>query len=241
MSVRVARYAHSAVAAAAVLLAGAVHASPVGVDGTLGSEWAGVTAVSVALDPSAPISNFGAPSVGVTNVGYSVYLRGDANYLYGAVVSDGNTNGLNFANLYFDVNHAGHSNFGIEVTNGDSFQPGGPGGFDISAYLAVAQSAGDIDHVIEFALSWDYLTGNPDGYLPTGLDLTSGVQLRLSQSFGYSVAGGDMDPATNTRLGSAAQAATVPEPSSAALGLLALGAVAFVRRKTAKTTGKIAR
>ena len=60
----------------------------------------------------------------------------------------------------------------------------------VSAYLAVAQSAGDIDHVIEFALSWDYLTGNPDGYLPTGLDLTSGVQLRLSQSFGYSVGGG---------------------------------------------------
>jgi len=234
MSVRSIRYA---VSAAALLLAAGAYADPVGVDGVLGSEWTGVTPTVVALDPNAPTSNFGAPSAGVTNVGYSVYLRGDANYMYGLLVSDGNTNGLNFANLYFDVNHSGHSNFGMEVTNDDSFDPGVAGNFDMSQYLTVATGTSNGDEVIEFALSWSYFSNNPDGYLPSGIDPTTGMQLRLSQSFGYSVAGGDMDPSTNARLGTVAEAATVPEPSSAALGLLALGAAAFVRRKTTRKVG----
>jgi hypothetical protein len=226
---------HTSFLAAALFAATAAQAAPVGVDGTLGTEWAGVTATTVGYDAAAPTSNFGTPGLNNHNVGYSVYYRADATYLYGLLRANGDTGGLNFANLYFNTDLVGGSDLGIELDNNRSFKPGANGYYDLTGYLSVAHSLGNLNHVIEWSLSWAYINSNPDSFLPAGTNSANGIQLRLSQAFGYSVAGGDMNPATfaGPRFGTVAQAAanTVPEPASLALAACALLAAAAVRRQ----------
>jgi hypothetical protein len=221
--------------AAALLAATAASAAPVGVDGSFGAEWAGVSATVVGYDAAAPTSNFSTPGLNNHNVGYRVYYRADSQYLYGLLQSNGDTNGLNFANLYFNTDLVGGSDFGIELDNNRAFKPGSPGYYDLSGALSVAHSLGNLNHVIEWSLSWAYINSNPDNILPAGTNSANGIQLRLSQAFGYSVAGGDMDPATfaGPRFGTVAQAAanTVPEPASLALAAFALLAAAGARRR----------
>lgn len=210
------------------------------VDGTRDAAYGAAKSV-VAEDPNAPTSNFGNPSNSAT-VGYSVYLTSDANNVYGFLETS-NPNALPFANLYFDLDPAAKngSDLGFELGNGGAtaFIPGknGMAGFSTSVpsadYQFVAGSSG-----IEFSLA-NSLFSQPIPGLAyyTGQTFPANgesVVLRLSQSFGYSVAGGQSYGAD--RLGSVMIASGVPEAATWALMIVGFGAVgAAVRRKTGKS------
>jgi hypothetical protein len=228
MSFKAGRLAFALGAAMACAFASA---APVSIDGVIGAEWAGVSVATVAHDPSAPTSNFGAPGPTTQGASYSVRVRGDGSYIYVAlqITGDAASSAGNFANLYFDSNPpaADGSDIGLEVTNGVYFIPGVPGSYDASAYLTYDSTShpGTIELAIANSFFTSGLKGSPVA--------TGDVVLRLSQSFGYSVAGG----ATygSTRLGSASvlPATSIPEPTSLALTGIALSALAGWRRRRA--------
>ena len=201
----------------------------VGVDGLYGAEWTGVTATHVTHDDNAEIGNFQDPGPTTAGASYDVYLRSDSTYLYGLInVTDHLEDSAgSFANLYFDLDPQNNngSDWGMETTNSRSFVPGVGGYYDISSDLTFATT----DTGVEFALKWSRLMNgsNPDivgagvgPVLPDGK-----VTLRLSQSFGFSVAGGDSYGPD--RLGSVF--APVPEPAS--MTALGLGVIALIRRR----------
>lgn len=218
----------SAAVAACLAFASAAQAAPIGIDGVIGAEWGAPTA-TVTYDPGAPLGNFGSP--GTTNhiVGYSVYTRTDGNYLYGAVAASGPTLGNNFANIYYDVDGIGGSDLGIEVTNDRFFIPGVPGytndTLNVSSFFLGTG-------VIEWAIDWTMFTADPYNILTTNTAPGGLVTTRLSQSFGYSVAGGSSYGVN--RLGAVNAPATVPEPTTLVLigmALLTLFGVAANRRR----------
>ena len=205
----------------------AAHAAPIGVDGTIGAEWGAPTS-AVGYDVNAATGTFGAPGNTSNNVAYSIYLRSDANYLYGAVKAAGGTGGLDFANIYFNVDGlpSPGSDLGIEVTNDRFFLPGVPGYTNDSSNLATyATGTG----VIEFAIDWSMLLDDPYGMGFNTASPGGTVLMTLSQSFGYSVAGGASYGAN--RLGAVVVPAEVPEPASLALVGVALAGLATVRRR----------
>ncbi len=177
---------------------------------------------------TAPESNFGDPTNQSDTVAYTISLSEDATNLYGTITERqdlGGTynSGLLFANLYFGTGSSAGmtSDLGIEVTNNDAFIPGVPGsvlltgtGFSFTADAATG--------VITFTLPWQFLETDPLGLGFTTVSAANpDVMLRLSQSFGYSVAGGDSYGAD--RLGLEMLPVGVPEPGS--IGLLAAGLV----------------
>lgn len=201
----------------------------VGVDGLYGSEWNGVSSTHVTHDPNAPEGNFQSAGPTTTGASYDIYLRSDSTYLYGLMNVTDNLefSAGSFANLYFDLDpqNGNGSDWGMETTNNRSFVPGVGGYYDLSGNLVFATTATGV----EFALNWSYLMdgANPDvTYYGAGPVLPGGkVTLRLSQSFGYSVAGGPSYG--EDRLGSVF--APVPEPAS--MSVLILGGIALVRRR----------
>lgn len=214
--------------------AAAASASPVSVDGVLGAEWAGVTPVSVLYNPAAPVSNFGTPTNENSEVACDIYTRDDGTYVYVGLTTAGNyAGGLNFANLYFDTDPNTGSDLVFEALNERVLDPNVLVPFNYTAgsadiHYALTAGSASAPSVIEFAVPNSFFLTDPLGVgFPVA---TSEVQLRLSQSFGYSVAGG----ATygNDRLGVVA----VPEPAGIVLlGCAAVGAIGYsLKRRRAQ-------
>ena len=212
---------------AASLASGVAFAAPVGIDGLIGAEWNGVTAVTVAHNALAPTSNFGTPGPTTAGASYSIRMRGDGSFVYVVlqITGDASASAGNFANLYFDTNPGTGSDLGIEVTNGTYFIPGGPGGFSALPYLTFDSTSNP--GTIELAIDNSFFTSG----LQSSPAATSQVQLRLSQSFGYSVAGGATYGAARLGLASVLPSAEVPEPGSLALALAALVGLGAARRR----------
>lgn len=200
-----------------------------GIDGVIGADWSGggVITHSVAYDPAAPLGNFGSP--GPTNhaVAYNTYMRGDGSYIYLAVAANpaggGSAAGLQFMNVYLSTTGGG-SNVGLEVLNNNFFIPGGASGF--SAVGQSTWSSNSSTGVIEVAIPVSFFTTDPLGMGFSTANPASGlVQWRISQSLGYSAAGGSSYGVD--RLG----VVTLPTPGAAAL--LGVGGLAAFRRRRA--------
>jgi hypothetical protein len=141
-----------------------------------------------------------------------------------------------FANLYFDTDPQNNngSDVGFEVTNNQYFIAGVSGYYDATPYLTYAVSPAQ--DVVELAIANSFFTNGPLAGITGGYPAaTNDVTLRLSQSFGYNVAGGPDYGAT--RLGTAS-IASIPLPSSASAGAVilgVLGAYRFSRRQKLPT------
>ena len=209
-----------AVASTALALSATAPASAaVTIDGVLDAAYGAPTA-TVSYDPAAPTSNFNAPTAASNTIGYSIYLTSDANYVYGYLQTTSPTTANNFANLYFDVDagNGATSDVVYEITN----QTGSVGGVPFPAPITFFAGNG----VIEFALPNFYLGAHAPGDV---------VYLRMSQSFGYSVAGGPSygtDSLGAITIGGAA--AAVPETATWAMMLAGFAMVggALRRRST---------
>ena len=187
----------------------------------------------VAFSPVAPEGNFATPTAFSDTTAYSIFLLDQGGFYYGFLKATTNT-GLAFANLYFDLDPANNngSDIGIEVVNSRAFIAGS----SIYAPVAGLQFVVSADGTgIEFVVPNSTFTGPIAGltYAPGQQFASNGsnVTLRLSQSFGYSVAGG----ATygNDRLGAVTLvgAAAVPEPETLTMLGLGLGALVLARRR----------
>jgi hypothetical protein len=186
-----------------------------------GSGFSATPTSVVTYDPSAPDSNFGTPTSTTKYAPYDIFTKSDATYLYVMVseTTGGAAAAGSFANLYFGtgVSATSGSDVGFEVSNSDVFVPGGSGTTS-TAGTGISFASLDGGTVIEFAVPFTYFELDPQNI---GFDKVTATDpdiiLRLSQSFGYSVAGG-ADYGTD-RLGLFVDpnVAAVPEPVSALL------------------------
>ncbi len=234
--------AHTAIFAAAVLGAATAHAAIV-VDGNYDAAYGAATA-TVAYDPAAPDSNFSDPTNASKFIGYSIFLKADNGAVYGYLRADpsvGASAGA-FANVYFDIDpkravpNGSDIGFELGATSHNVFVAGTPGTV-VGAGIVTAVSADQLG--VEFKIPNSFFTTPVAGLTYYGNEefpsVGGPVTLRLSQSFGYSVAGG----ATygNDRLGSVTLAAASPTPEPAAWALMIggfglVGAAARRRRST---------
>jgi hypothetical protein len=211
------------------------------VDGAYDADY-GAAKSTVAYNPSAPNSNFQTPTNESDAIGYNIYLSSDANYVYGFLETFGPGTSIgSLSNLYFDIDPANGngSDLGFEITNNRAFIPG-IGGYSsaLTGLLDFATTATTVEFRLANSLftagapGIDYANANAiyDPY-PAFPTLGDKVTLRLSQSFGYSVAGGaSYGP---DRLGSVILGG-VPEPSTWAmmlLGFLGAGSAIRMRRR----------
>jgi hypothetical protein len=191
--------------------AGAANAG-ITVDGLYDSDYGAATA-TVTHDPAAPTGNFGTPGNTTAGASYQTFLKDEGGVVYGLVqiTGDAASSAGSFANVYFGTS-AG-STIGFEITNGNVFQPGGIGPFPLSYSFAVSADGTGI----EFKLPESFFETTVDG-INAGLHPGDQSIWRLSQSFGYSVAGGDsFGP---DRLGGVTLSGAVPEPRTWAMMIL---------------------
>jgi hypothetical protein len=195
-------------------------AQAITVDGILDAGY-GASTATVLYDASAPDGNFQAATNKSNTVGYSIYLADQAGTLYGYLQGGPGTS-LPFANLYFGLNHGVNGSiFGFELGSAspDAFTPGSPGSVPAPGTQFIA-----VGNNIEFSIPNSYFEGGL-----TGLSNTTYAQagdiitLRLSQSLGYSVAGGSAFYDVNTRLGEVTLVDVPATPLPAALPLFATG------------------
>jgi hypothetical protein len=178
------------------------------------------------------MGNFGSPSNLTDYNPYTIYTNADATNYYVGLVSDSpiNAGNLDFANLYFSTNLPEGSTVGFETENSRAFIPGGSGYSDytVSSGIVLDDTSTATQYAIEFSVPLSFFTTDPLGMGFT--KATTDVELRLSQTFGYSVAGGS--DYGDGRFGDFSPAAT-PEPSTLTLGGLAAFAcvIPIARRK----------
>ncbi len=203
-------------------------ANAIVVDGVLDAGY-GASQSTVIYDPAAPTGNFQSATNASNTVGYNIYLTDQAGTLYGFLQGGPGTS-LPFANLYFGLNHdqVNGSIFGFELgsANPDAFTPGAGGSVPAPATQFVA-----VGNNIEFAIPNSYFEGGLTGLANTTYAQNGDIiTLRLSQSLGYSVAGGSTFYDVNTRLGEVVLADVSATPLPAALPLFAsgLGAMGFI-------------
>lgn len=227
-----------AASAALALLPSAALATPV-IDGAYDAEY-GLATAFVTLNPGVASYDFGAPTQYSEATGYEIFLTSDANSVFGYLKADAPGAGP-FANLYFDLDPANGngSDLGFEITNDRAFVPGIGGYSDPLSGLNFALS-GD-NTAIEFSISNDLLTGPIAGlsYYP-GHDfpgLGDSINLRLSQSFNYTVSGGDSYGSNRLGSISVGGVSAVPEPATWAMMIAGFGLIgaAMRRRRLAPT------
>lgn len=229
---RITQFFHiAALAAVSLLTANVVSAAPIVIDGNYDAAY-GAAKSHVNYDMNAPTSNFGTPTNASNTAAYDIYLTSDAQKVYGLLRADRVT-GLPFANLYFDLDPQNNngSDLGFEITNDRAFVPGRAG---YSAPLGLSFATSSDGRGIEFAIPNALFTSAIAGlnYYQGQVFPHNGdkITLRLSQSFGFSVAGGTSYG--TDRLGSVTLA-PVPEPASVAAfaGVLGLGFAARSLRR----------
>jgi len=203
------------------------HAAPIDFTGDIATDFAGVTLTetTVSYDPSAPISNFSSP-VGDTNgAPYDVFVGGDSSDFYVALETTSETNSVgDFANLYLSTDPSLGTNIGFEVSDQIAFIPGGnntPYNTDPSNTLPITFLVTDPDPsgqtTIEFGVPWSFFENDPLGMgFETATPGVSVVQMRDTQSFGYTYTGGTSFG--DDRFGSVL--VPTPEPSARLLALL---------------------
>lgn len=218
------------------------------VDGIKDAQY--ISSKSVTYSPIAPTSNFDAPTPLSDTANYTISLFGGTDRVFGYLKADRDT-GIPFANLYFDLNPSvgDGSDLGFELSSGraNAFVAGrnGQPGFQtlIDPSMFSVFATGD---TVEFSLANSLFTGPIPGLTYfDGQTFTAGSEpltLRLSQSFGYAVAGG----ATygSDRLGAFSVGGTangaVPEPATWMMMILGFGAIGYGMRRRRKVTTKIA-
>ncbi len=222
-------------AAACAAIATCAHAGTPTVDGTLDASYGAPTAV-VGYDPTALDSNFGEPGNASKYIGYSIYLQTDSKNLYGFLQASGpGASVAPFANLYFDIDPKNPDDQGSDI--GFELSPGAqnffiPDNGTKTAVSGIDVVSADGGLAIEFSIPMTFFTTVVPGVtydagtiVPT---IGGPVVMRLSQSFGYSVAGGSSYG--DTRLGEFTVKGAVPEPASWSLMILGfLGAGAGLR------------
>ena len=195
--------------------------------------------VFVTTDPNAPISNFDNPT-NTARAGYSLTLTDDGMSVLGSLFQTGGVSAGQFANLYFDLNPSvlDGSDLGFEIgANGvNAFIPGRNGSTPLnsSLFTVLAATPGTFNFSLANSLFTSAIAGLD--YYP-GQTFESNVTLRLSQSFGYSVAGGASYGAN--RLGTVnvgAVTGAVPEPATWAMMLLGFGFMGFALRNRRRPT-----
>jgi hypothetical protein len=222
-------------ASALALCLAAPAAAAITIDGTREADYGAPTA-TVNWNPAAPTSNFGAPTNENHTTSYDIYgiVQGDNLYGFWQATPDqaGETNAGNFVNLYLDTNPAVSpgSDLGFEVTNKRAFKPST--GQIVNApdiQFAIGTNA------VEFLIPLAYLRNGVPGLTDFSEYVAPGGRFtfRLSQAFGYSVAGGPSYG--DNRLGAFVMPnAAVPEPTVWAMMIGGFGlAGAAARRRRA--------
>jgi hypothetical protein len=176
------------------------------------------------------VGNFGSPSNLTDYNPYTIYTNADSKNFYVGLESNGpiNVGNLDFANLYFSTDLSQGSTVGFEANNSRAFIPGVSGYYNYTASSGIVldDTSTGSQYSIEFSVPFSFFTSDPLGM---GFPLaTTDVQLRLSQTFGYSVAGGSAYG--DGRFGDFTPQA--PEPSTLTLaGLAAFACFPIARRK----------
>lgn len=233
-----------AAVAAALLTTGAAQAQ-VTVDGNYDAAY-GAAKSHVTYQLGAPSNNFSAPTPFSDTRSYDIFLTSDANNVYGFLKANVGIASA-FANLYFDINPAAGngSDIGFEINNGRAFIPGVSG---YSAGTAAVPLSGITYTVssdrsgIEFSIANSLFTSQIAGltYASQALPVIGDtIRLNLSQSFGYSVAGG-LTYGDNrlglVTLGGANATGAVPEPATWAMMIAGFGMVGGTMRRRARRT-----
>ena len=203
----------------------------------------GLPSSTVLYDPAAPTSNFGSPGPTTSGAAYNIYSRADATYAYFLLQQNGvGTSAGAFANLYFGTGSSafGGSDLGFEVTNSDVFYPS-TGATQSTVGTGITSATLNGGTSIEFAIPFSYLETDPQNVGFDKLTVTNpNLVLRLSQTFGYSVAGG-ATYGTN-RLGTVAAsfAAATPEPATWLMLIVGFGVIGFALRRRQEVAIRVA-
>lgn len=211
------------------------------VDGSYDTDYGSPSAI-VSYNAFAPNSNFDAPTNESAYIGYTIYLTSQGGSVFGFLraAAPGTSVGP-FANVYFDLDpsNANGSDLGFELGQlnyANAFIPGVTGNA-LQSNITTAVSTDGLGFEFEIP-NVDFTTaiGGLNYYAGHTLPgLGDQIILRLSQSFGYSVAGGDSYGAD--RLGAVTLAAAAPELSTWAMMLLGFGFLGFITyRRSNKAT-----